>query len=431
MMLYKRYTNVFVGVFLSTTLYFLWFSGILTGSLFASSNAPPVERPVGPIYKDLSSVRKRPPINDNFPLAGLSARRGDLPAIPSWNRPPSPHVNESTPLFIGFTRNWRLLQQVVLSYITSGWPPEDIYVVDNTGTMRSNYPPGQLTLQNPFYLNMQRLTEVFGVNAIYTPTLFTFAQLQNFYLFTAVERGWDYYWWSHMDIVALTEEKYEETPFKSLYMRAVDKLREVSSPDYLRDPETGEKPEWAIQFFSYDWLALNNVKTFMKHGAYDPFISYYKADCDLIERFRMSGIRMPIADAGRIIDVGDSIDLNLFFRRKIDPANPPKSLAELARLPEDDRGGKGFDYLLEVLAIETDNKLHGEEVRNSWQYKQQGGQGEPFYRDPEGFEAGLQIAIEAGVQTYQEKWGHKECGLVDSGLKLTDAWKVEHDWVET
>ncbi|KAJ8059245.1 hypothetical protein OCU04_012213 [Sclerotinia nivalis] len=208
---------------------------------------------------------------------------------------------------------------------------------------------------------------------------------------------------SYLDVVALTEEKCEETPFKSLYMRAVDKLREASSPDYLRDPETGEKTEWAIQFFAYDWLALNNVKTFMKHGAYDPFISYYKADCDLIERFRISGI---------------------------DPASPPKSLAELAGQPEDDRGGKGFEYLLEVLANQTENKLHGKEERNSWQYQQQGGQGEPFYRDPVGFEAGLQIAIEAGVQTYQEKWGHKECGLVGAGLQLTDAWKIEHDWIE-
>jgi hypothetical protein len=155
------------------------------------------ERPPGPIHKEPSPVKKRPPISENFPLAESLTRRGDLPAIPSWNRPPNPHVPENTPLFIGFTRNWPLLQQAVFSYITSGWPPEDIYVVDNTGTMRSNSPPGQLTLQNPFYLNVQRLTDVFGVNIIYTPTLLSFAQLQNFYIFTAVEHGWDYFWWSH------------------------------------------------------------------------------------------------------------------------------------------------------------------------------------------------------------------------------------------
>lgn len=142
----------------------------------------------------------------------------------------------------------------------------------------------------------------------------------------------------------------------------------------------------------------------------------------------MSNIQMPIADAGRISDVGGSIDLNLLFRRKIDPLNPPKSLGELAALPEDERGGQGFDYLVEVLRNQTEAKLHGEEERNSWQYRQQGGHGEPFYRDPEGFEAGLQIAIESGVKTYEEKWGHRECSL--PGYKLTDAWKLEHDWEE-
>lgn len=192
-MLHKRYGNIFVGVCFFIILFFLWFYGTFT----KPEPAPIVERPPGPIYKNLTSVKKRPPISDNFPLAEMSTKRDDLPKIPSWNRPPSSHVPEKTPLFISFTRNWPLLQQCVLSYITSGWPPEDIYVVDNTGTMKSNFPPGKLTLQNPFYLNMQRLTEVFGVNAIYTPTLLTFAQLQNFYLFTALERGWDYFWWSH------------------------------------------------------------------------------------------------------------------------------------------------------------------------------------------------------------------------------------------
>lgn len=113
---------------------------------------PPAEvRPPGPIYKNLSSVKVRPPISDNFPLAETLASQKDLPKIPSWNRPPSPHVPEKTPLFIGFTRNWPLLQQCVLAYITAGWPPEDIYVVDNTGTMMSNA-DGLLSLQNPFYL---------------------------------------------------------------------------------------------------------------------------------------------------------------------------------------------------------------------------------------------------------------------------------------
>jgi hypothetical protein len=203
----KRLWNVVaVGTCLSILLYFSWAHGLprLTDNIAAlnedesaASTPSTAERPPGPIYKNLTTIKKRPPINDNFPLAETLTLRGDMPQVPSWNRPPNPHVPEHTPLFIGFTRNWPLLQQCVLSYITSGWPPDDIYVVDNTGTMKSNFPPGKLTLQNPFYLNVRRLTDVFGVNVVATPTLLTFAQLQNFYIFTAIEHGWEYFWWSH------------------------------------------------------------------------------------------------------------------------------------------------------------------------------------------------------------------------------------------
>lgn len=154
-------------------------------------------------YKTVADVIPTQPIVDNFPIQlGLDT----LPSIAPWNRPPAQHVEEKTPLFIGFTRNWPLLQQCVLSYITAGWPPGDIYVVDNTGTFKSNFPPGKLTLQNPFYLDVERLEGVFGVNVISTPTLLSFAQLQNFYIFTALERGWGEYFVSHSQIDDLENE---------------------------------------------------------------------------------------------------------------------------------------------------------------------------------------------------------------------------------
>lgn len=412
----------------SLALFYFWFNdGLPTRGITTPPLAAPEEIPPGPRYKDKSEVKVQTPISDNFPLlAGL--KTGPLPSPPSWNKPPATHVPEKTPLFIGFTRNWPLLQQCVLSYITAGWPPEDIYVVDNTGTMKSNFPPQpKLTLQNPFYLDVPRLTDVFGVNVISTPTLLTFAQLQNFYLFTSLEKGWDYYFWGHMDIIVLTEEKYEGDPFRSFYMRAVDKLREASSPNYLRQAD-GTKQEWGIHFFSYDWLALNNVKSFMKIGGWDTSIGFYKTDCDMHSRFTMAGIKMPVADAGRISDVGSSIDLNLFFRRKIDPANPPKTVEELNKLPQDDRGGPGFEALTEIVDQAVQSKLSGEEIRNSWHTKQTGGQGEPFYRDPQGFDLALQKLIACGEDTYNEKWGHRDCELIKSGLKLEDAWQVEHDW---
>lgn len=423
-----------LGAGLSLVLFLLWSSGISGGLSLAPTTELGPQTDVAPAGQERRPKYKKgdanvpPPISDNFPLvAGLT--KGPLPALPSWNKPPEKHVPEETPLFIGFTRNWPLLQQSVLSYITAGWPPEDIYVVDNTGTMKSNFPPHpKLTLQNPFYINVPRLTDVFGVNVIATPTILTFAQLQNFYLFTAMEKGWDYYFWGHMDVIALTEEKYEGDPFQSLYMRAVAKLREATSPDYLR-LENGTKEEWGIQFFAYDWLALNNVKSFMKVGAWDTFISYYKTDCDMHSRFEMQGIKMPTADIGRLFDVGSSIDLNLLFRRKIDPDNPPRTVGELNKLPQDERGGAGFESLTEIIDRTVHRKLSGEEgERNSWQVSQSGGLGEPFYQDPAGFDFALKQAIACGEEAYNEKWGHRDCQLTGAGLTWTDAWRVEHDW---
>jgi hypothetical protein len=61
------------------------------------------------------------------------------------------------------------------------------------------------------------------------------------------------------------------------------------------------------------------------------------------------------------------------------------------------------------------------------QGRQQGGKGEPFYRDAEGFEIGLAMTIEHKGRVYAEKWGHRYCDLPDVGLKAEDAWRVEHD----
>jgi len=150
-----------------------------------------------PKYKP-SPATKSYPIVDNFPLAAAAHSAAELPLVAEWNRPPSSHVPEQTPLFIGFTRNWRILQQVVVSYINAGWPPSDIYVIENTGVMDSNK-RGLLSLQNPFFLNHTRLN-MLGVNILVTPTLLTFAQLQNFYLYTSIDNKWDHYFWSHMDV---------------------------------------------------------------------------------------------------------------------------------------------------------------------------------------------------------------------------------------
>ena len=75
-----------------------------------------------------SSGTAQPPMVEIFPIAAMATSPADLPQIPLWNRPPKTHVTQSTPLLIGFTQNWPLLQQTIASYITAGWPPGDIYV---------------------------------------------------------------------------------------------------------------------------------------------------------------------------------------------------------------------------------------------------------------------------------------------------------------
>lgn len=113
--------------------------------------AAPVDETPHIIYKP-PKPSPPPPLPEYLPLAASAQSPADLPPVPSWNTPPSPHVPESTRLYIGFTRCWPLLQQVVVGYITAGWPPEDIFVVENTGTFDANK-NGLLTSQNPFYLD--------------------------------------------------------------------------------------------------------------------------------------------------------------------------------------------------------------------------------------------------------------------------------------
>lgn len=92
-------------------------------------------------------------------------RRPDADTLPS-SSPYYSSLNPTgmAPLLIGFTRNWPLLLQCVSSYIAAGWPADEIFVVENTGTMDANERE-LLTLQNPFFLNRTQLG-MLGVNVI-------------------------------------------------------------------------------------------------------------------------------------------------------------------------------------------------------------------------------------------------------------------------
>ena len=319
-----------------------------------------------PLYKPVSTATPLP-ILDAFPLAASAKSPADLPPIPWWNTPPTPHVNESTPLFIGFTRNWPLLQQTVVSYITAGWPPEDIHVIENTGVMHSNS-RNLLTLQNPFYLDYHRLTKLLRVNVISTPTLLTFAQLQNFYTFTALENNRSHYYWAHMDTVVLSDEAWTEQPYKSLYLRAVDALRETL------DPAWGLL---ATRWFSYDKLALVRTQAFVDIGGWDTMIPFYMTDCDMHERLWMREFRIEGAEAGRVWDVHTTLDnLERLYKRggDVPKANAKReSAAELLpREPEVQRNSAVYQELVNSLNVLQNLKSNDEGGRNTWQGRQRG-----------------------------------------------------------
>ncbi|KAF7959664.1 hypothetical protein EAE96_001279 [Botrytis aclada] len=322
---------------------------------------------------------------DNFPLAMKARSAADLPPIPPWNKPPTPHVKEKTPLFIAFTRNWPLLQQTVVSWITSGWPAEDIYVVENTGTMRSNE-FGRLSLQNPFFLNHTRL-HMLDVNVIVTPTLYTFAQLQNFFLWTAIEKDLETYFWSHMDIVPITFEEdtsasddYSE--HKTIYQHAVEVLKSAQSPG--PDPNSSDRSKpWAMRFFAFDYLTLVNRAAFESVGGFDTTIPFYHTDCDMYDRLVMAGYEMneprhlmttvgdefdglDRAGHGYIYDVANSIDdLIVLYRKK---NTVEASFTDQTR-PEDIEAAR--EHNEEQLKIEKEAQEQEEALRKAEENKRQ------------------------------------------------------------
>jgi hypothetical protein len=342
----------------------------------AKPDATPVSEPPKeptPIHKPQKS-EKAIPIVDNFPSLANAKSRSDLPPVPTWNAPPKEHIPEKTILFIGFTRNWPMLQQVVTSWIVNGWPPEDIYVVENTGTLYSNK-KNLLTIQNPFYINYERLTKVFGVNVITTPTLLTFAQLQNFFVAKAVDMEAEFFFWSHMDVVCFPPEDSE--PHQSIYSKAVDVYRKI-----LTAAPGSEEAKIGAVWFAYDNLSLVRVAAYEAVGGWDSQIPYYMTDCDMHERVMMAGYTFLNNPLPGMNDVAEALpDLRRMFRlvpakgKLYDPKLPTQDLVL------DDMSSAEWKNLTGVLRAMDAKKHSGE--RNTWQARQTGGKGEPYYRDSE------------------------------------------------
>ncbi|KAI0196922.1 hypothetical protein F4808DRAFT_300046 [Astrocystis sublimbata] len=389
-----------------------------------------------------------PPITDPFPLLATATP----PPIPSHNVPEKDGwkkygVPVAPPLIIGFTRTWPMLLQTVVSYITAGWPPEQIYVVENTGMQQANT-RGQLSLQHPWFLDHKALKKL-GVNIVQTPVLLTFAQLQNFYLSMSYTHDWPYYFWSHMDVLALGHENgYEnltaragEPGYKSLYTLALEELNHTITTD----------DRWGLRFFAYDHLTLQNPRAIEDIGGWDTLIPYYVTDCDTYTRLAMKEWSQKDANCGVITDTSVALDDLLALYRDptitpkfTDPNPPPPPEAEKKekrniQAREEGEGEKEkpldmndpLDYWKELLRVADTmfHYKHGDRGRNTWQSGQHGGQGEMFYYDSAGFSEALEVLTEAGKEVYRRKWGHQDCNLIDgAGLKFEDQWRVEKDF---
>lgn len=389
------------------------------------------------------------PIPDPFPLLSepIEVVRKKL-VVPEINRPPKVHVAEKTPLLIGFTRNWPQLLQCVTSYIAAGWPAEDIYIVENTGVMYANR-DNKLTLQNPFYLNHTQL-HMLGANVIVSPTLLSFAQLQNYYSWIALENDWSDFFWSHQDVVAFSfekefrshlDDKSIENANYSLYKRAVAILR------YLQQPGI---PKWANHFFAYDHLTLVHRDAVLDVGGWDTHIPFYSTDCDFYLRQHWAGYFQGSTQIGIIIDTSTVLDdFGALFRvpgiQATFQGDPGADELRAARDKDDKlrvqefeqaeaerqarvvKEGETIEHLVEIAyRMQAVKYIDGGWWRNMWQLRQGGGQGEPFYRDQEGFQVGLDTMIETGRRVFADKWGHRGCDIFDRTAE--DAWQLQRDW---
>jgi hypothetical protein len=291
-----------------------------------------------------------PPVLDTFPF--MSNTDGPPPPVPQHNiARPNLHldynISSIPPLFIGFTRQWPILLQAVVSYITAGWPASSIIVVENTPTFDANA-RNKLTLQNPFYLNHTTLRRL-GVEVLTTPTLLSFTQLQNFFFTTARARHAQHYFWSHQDVLVFSMEDGADSRHR-LGDRPWEFYDKQDEEDTLDPPRAGQPGymtiyercirelnrtletdhRWAFRYFQYDHLSLVNSEALEAVGGWDPLIPYYMSDCELNGRLQMEGWSMIERRAGLIHDVSSSFeDLAALYRtpgvipRFVDPNPPP------------------------------------------------------------------------------------------------------------
>ena len=223
----------------------------------------------------------------------------------------------------------------------------------------------------------------------------------------------------------VSDEEYDGEVYKSAYTRAVEALEETLEPGW---------GELATRWFAYDRLALVRTKGFLEVGGWDTMIPFYMTDCDMHERLWMRGLKIENAEAGKVWDVKDSLeDLGMLYQRGEVEAEGEGEKKEERRWLGEKRKGKApeknspaYKELLKKLDDLQNAKAAGN--RNTWQASQKGGQGEPFYRDSDGFEHALWMWMDFGRNIFAEKWGRGPCDIRDAGLKEGDEWRVLPKW---
>jgi hypothetical protein len=253
-----------------------------------------------------------PPVKDPFSFLKTAA---EAPPIPAWNIPKKNlhrtyGLDRAPPLLIDFTCSWPLLLQAVVSYITAGWPADQIYVIENTGLHRANL-EGKLTLQDPLYLNYSQLATL-GVNVARAPVLMNFAQLQSFYVHLARENSWPYYYRSTQNVLVLSYEdgndatpRWDQPGYKTVYELCLAELR--------RALDSGER--WADKFFADDDLTLVNREAYDDVGEWDSSMPYPLTNYNMRLRLYKRNWTQQYGKVGIITDVSTALeDLLALYR---------------------------------------------------------------------------------------------------------------------
>lgn len=223
-----------------------------------------------------------------------------------------------------------------------------------------------------------------------------------------------------------------EPGYKSLYTLSLEEVNRTITTD----------DRWALRFFAYDHLTLQNPRALEDIGGWDTLIPYYMTDCDTYSRFTMRNWSQVDAKCGIITDTSVALDdLRALYRDptvtpKFTDPNPPPPKKDIVTREEgeskkepDMNDPVEYWKVLRGVADSMFHYKHGDRGRNTWQAGQHGGQGEPFYYDNAGFTESLEVLTEAGREVFRRKWGHRDCDLISgAGLGFGDQWRVLKDW---